>query len=87
MTFCYDTAQFHYYGFGTIQEARHKTVEFPWKFHRDKTVEFPVEFPWKFHIIKTVEFTWKFHRIKTVEFPVEFPQDAVVICAGDATKR
>ena len=52
-----------------------KRWNFPWNFHGDKTVEFPVEFP------------LKFHRIKTVEFPVEFPQDAVVIYAGDATKR
>ena len=33
--------------FGTIQDARHKTVEFPWKFHGDEIVEFSVEFPQK----------------------------------------
>ena len=32
---------------GSIQEARHKTVEFPVEFPRRQTVEFPLEFPQK----------------------------------------
>ena len=53
---------------GTIQEARHKTVEFPWKFHRIKTVEFP----WNFHENSTESSTetkpWNF-RVITMENP------------------
>ena len=54
----------------TIQEARHKTVEFPWKFHRIKTVEFP----WNFHGNSTESSTetksWNFRGIS-----MEIPQN------------
>ena len=59
---------------GSIQEARHKTVDFPVDFPRRKnrgisrgiSTESSTETkPWNFHR--------KFHRIKAVELPVEFP--------------
>ena len=57
---------------GTIQKARHKTVEFPWKFHRIRTVEFPWKFHGKFHWDKTVEFPWNFHGYSTKSKPWNF---------------
>ena len=67
---------------GTIQEARHKMVEFPVELPRDKTVEFPQKVPQRLNRgisteTKPWKFLWNFHRMRC----------SVDIWAGDATKR
>ena len=78
----------------SIQEARHKTAEFPVKFHRHKTVEFHRKLHRKlhrkFHSHQTMEYPVEFNGHQTMEYPVEFhtqrgmPED---YCKRYAQKR
>ena len=56
---------------GTIQEARYKTVNFLWNFHRDKTVELSVEIPSSVRPWYRLGFVWEASLVTSVRVGIE----------------